>query len=78
LRDLERNSAVLIIGKIAKEGTKADGTEDDIPVGVTEGEDCMRAIAGMQPRTVADITVKSPAVITVTMIKVTMRRICRE
>ncbi len=37
-------SAVFIIGKIAKEGTKTDGPEDDIPVGVEEIEDSLGSV----------------------------------
>ncbi len=37
-------SAVLIIGKITKERKKADGPEDDIPVGVKEIEDRLGSV----------------------------------
>ncbi len=41
--DLESSSTVL---KLAKEGTKADVPEDDIPVGVKELEDSLGSIQG--------------------------------
>ncbi len=44
MSNLESGSAVLVIRKIAKEGTKADGPEDDIPVGVNELEDSLGAV----------------------------------
>ncbi len=36
--------AVLVIGKIAKEGAKADGPKDDIPVGLKELKDSFGSV----------------------------------
>ncbi len=44
MRDLKSGSAVLVIGKIAKEGTKTDGTEDDIPVRIEELKDSFSSV----------------------------------